>query len=82
MKWTLIPLILLLVVALFGFALLGTVLSIIGTLVWAILGAILTVIGVFLKLLFTPFLGLIFLGALIWFLVYRRRDSSQPEIKS
>jgi hypothetical protein len=84
MRWTLIPLILLVVIALFGFALLGSILSIVGTIVLAILGAAFTVIAVFLKLLFTPFVGLVFLGALIWFLVYRRRDSSnsQPEIKS
>jgi hypothetical protein len=81
MKWTLLPLILLIVVALVVFSLLGTVLSVIGTIVIALLTAVFAIVGIFLKLIFTPLVGLVFLGALIWFLVYRRRES-RNEIKS
>ena len=81
MKWTALPVILLIIVALFVFSLVGTVLSVIGTLVVTLLGAAFAIIGILLKLLFTPIVGLLFLGALIWFLVYRRRES-RTEIKS
>jgi hypothetical protein len=79
MRWTLIPLILVIVVAVFAFSIVGTVLSIVGTIVLALLGAVFAVIGVFLKLLFTPFIGLIFLGALIWFLLYKRNGQAEPK---
>ena len=74
MKWTLVPLILLAIIALFAFAAIGTVLTALGTIVFALIGAAFTILGVFLKLIFTPIIGLIFLGGVIWFLLYRRRD--------
>lgn len=73
MKWTALPIILLIVVGLIAFSIVGSVLTVVGSVVLALVGAALAVIGVFLKLLFTPVVGLLFLGALIWFLVYRRR---------
>jgi hypothetical protein len=75
MKWTLLPLLFLAIIVLFAFAIMGTVLTAIGSIVLALLGAIFAIIGVFLKLIFTPLIGLVFLAALIWFLVYRRRDT-------
>lgn len=73
MKWTALPIILLIVVGLVALSVVGSVLTVIGSVVLALLGAALAVVGVLLKLLFTPVVGLLFLGALIWFLVYRRR---------